>query len=137
MRGRLAAPNPTAQSELAAALHRVALRLGELGTREGDALASVKEAVEIRRQLAEADDRRLPELASSLHLLGLLLGFDEISAARRAVSQAVAIRRELVEVDRAHQGALEDAEHLLGALRRRNAAAVTMAWVRAPYSAAA
>ncbi|WP_344463962.1 tetratricopeptide repeat protein [Kitasatospora kazusensis] len=58
--------------DLAVSLNNLAVRLGEVGRHE-EGLAAIREAVEIRRALAEADPGRLPGLAGSLSNLSVRL----------------------------------------------------------------
>ena len=69
--------------------------LSELGRRE-QALAAIEEAVTIRRQLADArPDAFLPNLATSLNNLGVILSWLERNAeASAAHAEAAAIHKE-------------------------------------------
>jgi hypothetical protein len=85
---------------LAAALSMIATTYGELG-HPGEALAPIEEAVNIRRDLAEADPARfLPHLASSLNNQSNRLG----EAGRRGdalapIEEAVGLYRRLAQAD--------------------------------------
>jgi len=62
-------PDTTTQAQRAAALNNLAVRQAEVGDRQ-TALATITEAVEIRRQLAHANPAAfLPNLAGSLNNL--------------------------------------------------------------------
>jgi|GEM_PF-7105552 len=136
-RRRVVAVRPAARSELATALHRLALRMGELGHLDEQARAVATEAANIRRELVETDESQLPELASSLHLLGLLFGLDDIDEAQLAATEAVRIRKRLAKNDPAHRVNLQDSEDLVDSLGRGQATALYAPWVLISYSAAA
>ncbi|MFF3599506.1 tetratricopeptide repeat protein [Kitasatospora indigofera] len=86
--------------DLAMALTRLSIRLGEAGQR-AEGLVAAEEAVGIRRALAEADpDAYLPDLAMAVTSLSIRLG----EAGRRAeglaaAEEAVGLRRALAEAD--------------------------------------
>jgi len=104
----LAAARPDAvRPDLARSLNNLGLRLADLGRHE-EALAATREAVAIRRALAAANppqagglggDAFRPDLASSLHNLGVALAaLGRHEEALAATREAVAIRRALAEV---------------------------------------
>ncbi|WP_187437866.1 tetratricopeptide repeat protein [Actinomadura decatromicini] len=77
---------------------RLAVVLAQLGRRE-EALEAITEAVQIRRQLAQArPDAFLPDLAASLNnQSGRLSGLGRREEALEAVTEAVQIRRQLAQ----------------------------------------
>ncbi len=95
-------------------LNNLGIRLSELGRRE-EALAATQEAVEIYRQLAQANPQAfLPNLARSLNNLGnRLSALGRREEALAATQEAVEIRRQLAQ---AHpQAFLPDLARSLGA----------------------
>ena len=79
--------------DLAASLNNLSNRLGELGRTE-EGLATITEAVEIRRRLAEAQPAAyLPDLAASLNNLSLRLGaLGRTEEGLAAITEAVEVR---------------------------------------------
>ncbi|MBE2260362.1 MAG: tetratricopeptide repeat protein [Rhodobacteraceae bacterium] len=88
--------SPEARVFMARSLHKLANRLSELGDRQG-ALVPVREAVEIRRELAaNSPDTFRPDLASSLNNLAAFLSeLGELQGALAPAREAVTIYREL------------------------------------------
>jgi hypothetical protein len=77
------------------------LASAEVGRRE-EALAAIREAVTVRRRLAQADPgRHLPDLAMSFYNLSLLLSqLGRRQEARDAKQEVVRIRRQLAQGNR-------------------------------------
>ena len=122
MRRWMLESDPMVRPDLAARLHLLAVRLGELGLRQSDSLAAAKEAVEIRRDLAEGDPAVESHLAASLHLLAAnLRGLDRREDALAAVEEAIVIRRRLTTIDPVHGTDLAASIYLSTVLRRRPA----------------
>ncbi|MGW7363093.1 tetratricopeptide repeat protein [Streptomyces sp. NPDC054841] len=86
--------DPEARPALAAALHDLSGRLERLG-RWDEALAALREAVEIRRKLAaKQPDTYLPKLSSSLNNLSVLLSH------HGQTKEALAVSSEAVDIQR-------------------------------------
>jgi tetratricopeptide (TPR) repeat protein len=93
---RAAGAEPAALAEL---LARVSARAGDAGDRAG-ALASITEAVDLYRRLAEVSPAAyLPDLAGSLNNLSVQQsGTGDRAGALNSITEAVDIRRRLAEV---------------------------------------
>ncbi|MFG1855993.1 tetratricopeptide repeat protein, partial [Actinomadura geliboluensis] len=83
---------------LAISLNNLSVRLGDLGRHE-EGLEAIREAVQIRRRLAETrPDAYLPNLATSLNNLSVRLGdLGRHEEGLEAIREAVQIRRQLAE----------------------------------------
>jgi hypothetical protein len=118
IRRLLAGGNPSRRADLAASLHLLAVRLGELGRAE-EGLACAEEAVANRRSLAGDDPARRAELASSLHVLAMRCReVGRLGPAESAVTEAFDIHRSLAEADSRYRAALADSRDLADLFRR-------------------
>ena len=95
-RSRAAARPDMLAPDLARSLHKLSVRLADLGRREG-ALAAIEEAVSLRRPLAAADpDAGAADLAASLdNLSSRLADLGRREDALAAIEEAVTLRRPL------------------------------------------
>jgi tetratricopeptide (TPR) repeat protein len=105
-RVRTSLPPDAEPADVAEWNHRAGILLSQLG-RHAEALPVTERAVAVRRALAAADDRYLPDLARSLSSLGVKLS--ELGRPADAVAvteEAVQIRRKLAAADpgRYHPG---------------------------------
>lgn len=110
--------DPLCRPGLAASLHLLAVRLGELGQRV-EALEHAEEAVRIRRSLVETDPAYLDVLASSLHLLSVRLR--ELGRREDALAlaeEADRIRSTSTDADPVTRTDLAASRHLCHVLRR-------------------
>jgi tetratricopeptide (TPR) repeat protein len=98
-RSRAAALADLLAPDLARSLHKLSVRLADLGRRE-DALAAIEEAVSLRRPLAAADpDAGTADLAASLdNLSSRLADLGRREDALAAIEEAVTFRRPLAAV---------------------------------------